>query len=257
MYRGNTRVGDVASPFARDSTIQNAIKQAESQIVTAIRSVEEPMFTDSYFRMASEIPYSHRTSPRSKPASGVEKIDLSGNDNIAWIDMEMSGLDPVKNTILEIAMVITDGNLNLVAEHETLTINQSEQTISEFNEWCRINHERSGLTQRVRESKTTIQDAELELAKFTKRFCHVGRTCLAGNSVYVDKMFLAQHMPFLNSCFHYRVIDVSSVNELCKRWRSDLHVRQPTKLGTHRARMDIYESIRELMFYRKHFFVKK
>jgi oligoribonuclease len=268
MYRGGTRIGDVLSPFKRDSTIQNAIASAQKQIEQRITE-EDPMASDSYFRMATELPYMKKNGPRLPTISGADsRVDLSSTDNIAWVDMEMSGLDLNKHQILEVAMVITDGNLNLVAEHETVTVNHDEQVINDFNDWCKKQHGESGLTERVRQSTKSLRNVESELVQFAKRFCAPnGKTCLAGNTVYMDKLFLEKHMPLLNSCFHYRVIDVSSVSELCKRWRNDIYRSKPAKLTTHRyvivviltcyrARMDIYESIRELMYYRKHFFKK-
>jgi oligoribonuclease len=253
MYRGSTRIGDVISPFKRETTLQRAIEAARQQITQT--PFDDPMENDKYFRMATEMPYtSTKNSARAIAPSG-DRVNLTGYDNIAWIDMEMSGLDPYRNHILEISMVVTDGDLNLVAEHETETISHNEQVIESFNEWCKKQHGESGLTDRVRQSTRSIKDVENDLVQFTQRFCAPnGRTCLAGNTVYMDKNFLHQHMPLLDNMFHYRVIDVSSISELCKRWRVDLYKSKPHKLNTHRARIDIYESIRELMYYRRFLF---
>ncbi|KAL0491248.1 oligoribonuclease [Acrasis kona] len=258
MYRGCVRIGEILSPFKikkidpMAQIVSNEMSKMLGNSVPQLKSsVKQPLIDERYFKMAAENPY---ISSNIKSGINSNAVNLTGSDNIAWVDCEMSGLDPNHHKILEICMVITDSNLNLIAEHETITIHQNEEVISEFNDWCKKQHQESGLTDRVRQSSYTNEQAELDLLQFARRFCAPKRTCLAGNTVYMDKMFLQTCMPNLNDYFHYRVIDVSSISELSKRWRSDLHRKSPNKSNQHRARIDIYESIRELMYYKENFF---
>lgn len=172
-------------------------------------------------------------------------------DRMVWIDLEMTGLDPERNRIIEAAVLITDGNLELIAEGPNLVIHQPEDVLAEMDEWNQKHHKASGLLPRVRASTTTEAEAEAELVAFLKE--HVGEreAPLAGNSVHQDRRFLARYMPTFDAYLHYRIVDVSSVKELVSRWYPAVYGARPGKRGSHRALDDIRESIKELAFYRK------
>ena len=190
--------------------------------------------------------------------------DVDGQDSsvipqsqqrLAWIDCEMSGLSPDEHTILQISCVITELNedLDLVAEHEPLVIHHPAEIISNFSPWCVKNHAKSGLTDMVRQSNVQMKEAEDYLVNFLQKFTRKG-VSLAGNSVYVDKMFLEKHMPRVNDHLHYRLVDVSSVAKLSQALNSVVYRLSPPKEKTHTTRTDIYESIQQLRYLNKHFF---
>jgi len=172
--------------------------------------------------------------------------------NLIWIDLEMTGLIPEKNLILEIATVITDGNLEILAEGPNIAINYPQEKLKGMDQWSLDNHRASGLLERSRNSQYSCSMAEEETLKFIERFCEKGKSPLCGNSVWQDRIFLRIHMPRLESFFHYRNIDVSSIKELVKRWYPSLPPYQKEK--THLALSDIKESINELRYYRKYVF---
>lgn len=176
------------------------------------------------------------------------------NKHLVWMDLEMTGLDPETDVILELATIITDQNLNIVAEGPNLVVHQPDAVLESMNEWCKQHHGESGLTQRVRESALTLEDAEAETLRFVQ--AHVGERVspLCGNSIHQDRRFLVKYMPKLDAWFHYRNVDVSTVKELVNRWYPD--VPQPAKSGQHLALADIRESINELRYYRDRVFVK-
>ncbi len=176
-------------------------------------------------------------------------------DRLVWIDLEMSGLDPARERILEIATIVTDGQLEIIAEGPELVIRQPEELLLAMDEWNRSHHGSSGLTQRVRES--TISEAEAEEATLAFVKAHVGERSapLAGNSVHQDRLFLAKYMPRLERWLHYRNVDVSTVKELVRRWHPKAFEARPSKKASHRALDDIRESIDELRFYRRAVFV--
>lgn len=172
---------------------------------------------------------------------------------LVWIDMEMTGLDPDVDVILEIATVITDAKLEIVADGPVLAIHQSESTLAAMDAWNTEHHTSSGLVDRVRRSEVSVTEAEALTLQFIQR--RVGRHAapLCGNTVWQDRRFLKRYMPVLEDWLHYRIVDVSSVKELARRWRPDL-VDRLTKQNTHRALDDIRESIAELRHYRDTFF---
>ncbi|KAK9141299.1 hypothetical protein Scep_010980 [Stephania cephalantha] len=178
---------------------------------------------------------------------------------LVWIDLEMTGLDVDKDRILEIACVITDGNLTKIFEGPDLVIHQSEECLGNMGEWCQIHHGASGLTKMVRQSKLSEQDAEKQIIRFVKK--HIDSSAvlplLAGNSVYVDLLFLKKYMPNLASLFYHVLVDVSSVKALCIRWYPRDNKRAPSKVNKHRAMDDIKESIQELKFYKENIFKVK
>jgi oligoribonuclease len=171
---------------------------------------------------------------------------------LVWIDLEMTGLDPEKDLILEIATVMTDCRLEPVAEGSNITINQPEELLLSMDEWAITHHEKSGLLDDVKRSSYDCQTAEQETLEFLSIYCKKGESPLCGNSVWQDRQFLKRHMPTLEEFFHYRNIDVSSIKELVRRWYPSLPPYE--KRTSHRALSDIKESINELRYYRKRVF---
>lgn len=174
------------------------------------------------------------------------------DDHLIWIDLEMTGLDPSNDRIIEIATIVTDKDLNVLAEGPVLAIYQSEQVIEAMDEWCTRTHGESGLIQRMRESQVTEADAEQQTIAFLKNWIDKGKSPICGNSICQDRRFLARHMPELEAYFHYRNLDVSTLKELAKRWKPDV-LKKLNKKNTHTALEDIRESIQELALYREHF----
>ncbi len=174
------------------------------------------------------------------------------NNRLIWIDLEMTGLDPVNDKILEIATIITDDELNIIAEGPHLVIHQTDTVLESMNEWCQVQHTLSGLTDAVKASKMSQAEAEDRTLHFLQKYCEPNSTPLCGNSVWQDKLFLQNHMPRLASFFHYRIVDVSSIKLVINRWTKQYKLFK--KGESHRALDDIKESIAELDFYKKNFF---
>ncbi|NQZ56700.1 MAG: oligoribonuclease [Lentisphaeraceae bacterium] len=174
---------------------------------------------------------------------------------LVWLDLEMTGLCPEKDCILEIATIITDGDLNIIAEGPEIVVHQPEEELAKMNAWCVKQHGASGLTEKVRQSEISLAEAEKQTVKFIKK--HTGRTKvpLCGNSIGQDRMFLLRYMPRITNQLHYRMVDVSSIKEMAKRWYPGF--TQYEKKATHRAMDDIRESIAELKHYRELLFVDK
>lgn len=172
--------------------------------------------------------------------------------HLVWLDMEMSGLRPEVDRILEVAVVITDSQLNSLAESEAVAIHQPELVLDGMDAWNKGTHGRSGLIDRVRQSAHSERDAELYLLDFIGRFVPPGKSPLCGNSIGQDRRFMVRYMPELERYFHYRNLDVSTIKELCKRWRPEL-AKGFEKRSAHTALADIRESIDELRYYREHF----
>ncbi|MBY5923066.1 oligoribonuclease [Ferrimonas balearica] len=173
--------------------------------------------------------------------------------NLIWIDLEMTGLDPEENTIIEIATIVTDSELNVLAEGPVLAVHQPESELAKMDEWNVRTHGNSGLTDRVRASKVDMAEAERQTLAFLAQWVPAGASPICGNSVGQDRRFLVKYMPDLEAYFHYRTIDVSTVKELVRRWQPTL-LDQFSKAGTHQALDDIRESIAELSFYRRKVF---
>ena len=171
------------------------------------------------------------------------------NQNLIWVDLEMTGLDPEKERIIEIATIITDTNLNIVAEGPNLIIHQPKELIANMDEWNTNQHGSTGLIKAVHESSVTEQEAEMRTLEFISKFVGHKRSPMCGNTVSHDRRFLAKYMPGVESYFHYRHIDVSSVKELISRWMNDAQTYD--KQGSHRAKDDILESINELKLYKR------
>lgn len=177
--------------------------------------------------------------------------------NLIWIDMEMTGLKPEKDRILEIAIIVTDSNLNILDESTDLVIHQSKIILNRMNLWCRVNHGKSGLTEKVLKSGVSIKNAREKIFKVIKKYCEKKKGVLCGNSIYVDRMFLKKFFPRVEKYLNYRIIDVSSIKELAKRWYPEEvneFLEHKEEDVAHRALDDIKWSINELRFYRETIF---
>lgn len=177
-----------------------------------------------------------------------------GKDFIVWMDLEMTGLDPVNDKIIEMATIVTDAELNIVAEGPCLIINQPSSMFEKMDDWNREHHTKSGLWQKVIESQISQEQAEQSTIEFLKQHVPAGKAPLAGNSIWQDRRFIAAHMPTLDKFLHYRLIDVSTLKEISKRWYPKM--KSWDKKNSHRAFDDIAESINELKHYREQIFVK-
>jgi oligoribonuclease len=172
--------------------------------------------------------------------------------NLIWIDMEMSGLDPDRDRVLEVAIVITNIDLHVVAEAPVLVVHQPDSVLNSMDSWNTSTHARTGLTDRVRASTMTEAQAEQRMLEFVSEYVPPSTSPMCGNSVHQDRRFLARYMPRLESYFLYRNLDVSTLKELARRWRPSL-LDALVKAGKHEALADIHESIDELKYYREHF----
>ena len=184
--------------------------------------------------------------------------DMDKHDRIVWIDLEMTGLDIHEHTIVEVAALITDADLNVLSEGVDVVVHASEEELGRMNEFVTNMHESSGLLAEIRESKVTLKEAEDAVLELIAKHCDSEHPApLAGNSIGTDRGFIREYMPRLDEALHYRMIDVSTVKELARRWAPRVYYHQPEKDMSHRALADIVESIRELDFYRRVLFVAK
>lgn len=174
-------------------------------------------------------------------------------DNLIWIDLEMTGLDPQTDRIIEIATIVTDSQLCIIAEGPALAIHQDEAVLATMDAWNQRQHGESGLLARVRASTVTEADAEQQTLAFLRQHLPAGKSPICGNSICQDRRFLARLMPELEGYFHYRNLDVSTLKELARRWYPGL--KGFSKVSTHLALQDIRDSIEELRFYRERLFV--
>lgn len=175
------------------------------------------------------------------------------NDHLVWIDLEMTGLDPQKERIIEIATVITDSNLNVVSEGPELVIHQSNELLDQMNSWNKEHHGQSGLLQRVKDSQIDEQTAARRTLEFIRQWVPAKKSPLCGNSVHVDRSFLCRYMPELEQHFHYRNLDVSTIKILAQHWAPTV-AAGISKVSAHTALKDIHDSIEELRYYRHHLF---
>ncbi|XLZ72398.1 oligoribonuclease [Massilia sp. SR12] len=172
--------------------------------------------------------------------------------NLVWVDMEMTGLEPDTDRIIEVAMIVTDMHLNVVAEGPVLVIHQSDETLDKMDAWNKGTHGRSGLIDRVKASTVTEEQAEAEFLAFMRQWVPKGKAPMCGNTIGQDRRFMVKYMPKLEAFFHYRNIDVSTLKELGRRWKPEM-VAGFKKAQKHTALADIIESIEELKYYREHF----
>jgi oligoribonuclease len=173
--------------------------------------------------------------------------------NLVWIDLEMTGLDTDRDRIIEVATIVTDAQLNILAEGPVLAVHQSDQVLAGMDEWNTKTHGKTGLTERVRQSTLDEAEAERQTIAFLEQHVAKNKSPMCGNSICQDRRFMYRQMPELESWFHYRNLDVSTVKELAARWAPDL-LNGLTKQNRHEALSDIRESIQELRYYREHFF---
>lgn len=173
--------------------------------------------------------------------------------HLIWIDLEMTGLDTLNDTIIEIATIVTDSELNILAEGPVFAIHTPDIVLNSMDDWNTRQHGQSGLIDRIRRSNVTMAQAESETIAFLSKYVESGRSPMCGNSICQDRRFLARQMPTLERFFHYRNLDVSTVKELAYRWRPDI-LSSFEKKGNHLALDDIRDSIRELRHYKEHFF---
>jgi len=180
------------------------------------------------------------------------EIMTKNNNNLVWLDMEMTGLDPVNDKIIEIAVIVTDPNLEILSEAPVFVIKQDELLLQNMDAWNTNTHSKSGLIEKVKHSTTTEKDAEDQLINFLRPYVDKNKSPMCGNTICQDRRFMATYMPKLEAYFHYRNLDVSVFKELAKRWRPEL-IGKFKKSAKHEALADIKESIEELKFYREHF----
>lgn len=173
-------------------------------------------------------------------------------NNLCWLDMEMTGLSPETDRIIEVAVIITDSDLNVLAQSPVYAVHQSDEVLDAMDEWCTATHGRTGLTQRVRESQYTEAEVEQNLLDFIAAWIPTQASPMCGNSVHQDRRFMQKYMPRLEAHFHYRNLDVSTLKELAKRWNPAV-AKGVVKRGSHKALDDILESIEEMRYYRDHF----
>ena len=177
---------------------------------------------------------------------------MKNASNLIWIDLEMTGLDPNKEKIIEIATIVTDKDLNILAEGPMMAVSQPKSLLDAMDEWCTIHHGDSGLTQRVLDSNVSDAKAEQATINFLRKWIEPGKSPMCGNSIGQDRRFLVRYMPELSDYFHYRNIDVSTLKELATRWKPQI-LDGFSKQSKHLAMDDIRESIQELVYYREHF----
>lgn len=177
---------------------------------------------------------------------------MQNPQNLIWIDLEMTGLNPDTDVIIEMATIVTDSQLNVLAEGPTIAVHQSDEVLAGMDEWNTRQHGGSGLTQRVRDSRVSTAEAEAQTVAFLEQWVPRGVSPICGNSIGQDRRFLVRYMPTLESYFHYRNLDVSTLKELVARWAPELR-EGVKKSGTHLAMDDIRDSITELQYYREHF----
>ncbi|CAN1498624.1 Orn Oligoribonuclease (3'-_5' exoribonuclease) [Burkholderiaceae bacterium] len=186
--------------------------------------------------------------------SGENKVPGNNAEPMIWVDMEMSGLKPDSDRILEIAMIVTDAHLNVIATAPVWVVHQADEVLGGMDAWNKGTHTKSGLVDKVRDSALNEYAVEEQCIAFLKQYVKANTAPMCGNSICQDRRFMARYMPKLEAYFHYRNVDVSTIKELCKRWQPEL-VKGFNKQQAHTALADIMESIEELKYYREHFFI--
>lgn len=181
--------------------------------------------------------------------------NVMNKDNLIWLDMEMTGLSPDTDRIIELAAVITDAELNVLGESPVIVVHQSDAVLDSMDAWNKGTHGKSGLIDKVKASTTDEAEATQQMLAFLKQYVPDGKSPMCGNSICQDRRFMANYMPELEAFFHYRNLDVSVFKELARRWKPALYSGFK-KSSKHTALADVYESIEELKYYREHFIVK-
>lgn len=177
------------------------------------------------------------------------------DDRLVWIDLEMTGLDPHRHVIVEVAALVTDANLNILGEGIDLVVHATKEELAQMDDYVTTMHSENGLLDEIRVSAVTLREAEDAVLNLIKEHCHPEHPApLAGNSIATDRTFIREYMPRLDSALHYRMVDVSTIKELSKRWFPRAYYHQPEKGMAHRALADIVESVRELDYYRRSVF---
>lgn len=177
---------------------------------------------------------------------------MQNAENLVWLDMEMTGLNPEHDRIIEVAMIITDKNLNTLAQSDIFVIHQSDEMMDNMDEWNTATHGRTGLTERVKASSLTEAEVEEKLIAFLQEWVPEKTSPMCGNTIHQDRRFMVRYMPKLENYFHYRNLDVSTLKELARRWRPEI-AKGVIKRGAHQALDDIQESIEEMKYYRDNF----
>jgi len=191
-------------------------------------------------------------SPVAAVNGGATAAAARSEMRMVWIDMEMTGLDPEKERIIEIAAVVTEPDLTIVAEAPVLVIHQSDEILQAMDKWNQSTHAKSGLIDKVKASTLNEAQAQAQMVAFLSKYVPPGKSPLCGNTVSQDRRFMFKYMPDLEAFFHYRTIDVSTIKELARRWQPAL-LKGFEKHSKHEALADIHESIEELRYYREHF----
>lgn len=176
------------------------------------------------------------------------------SNNLIWLDMEMTGLDPINNVVLEVAVVVTDSELNVLAESPSYAIIQPDEELAKMDKWNVGTHTRSGLLERLKTNGVELAVAEAEILKLLKKYLNKGQSPLCGNTIHQDRKFIVRYMPKLEEFLHYRNLDVSTIKELCRRWYPEV-ITGFSKHNKHEALADIHESIAELKYYREKIFL--
>ena len=176
---------------------------------------------------------------------------MESKHNLIWIDLEMTGLEPARDVVIEVATIVTDAELNILAEGPVIAIHQSDEILNGMDDWNTKTHGNSGLVQRVKDSTINEAEAERQTIEFLRQYIGKGVSPMCGNSVHQDRRFMNKYLPELEAFFHYRNLDVSTLKELARRWAPE-KLKGLQKKGTHKALDDIRESIEELKYYREH-----
>ncbi|PXW84716.1 oligoribonuclease [Nitrosomonas sp. Nm84] len=194
------------------------------------------------------------TQLKTLHSKNIKIIMAQDNNNLIWVDMEMTGLNPDTDRIIEVALVVTDSQLNTIAEGPVLVVHQPNEILDGMDKWNKSTHSKSGLIDKIKASRFNEAEVEAQMIEFLKLHVPSGVSPMCGNSICQDRRFMVRSMPHLETYFHYRNLDVSTLKELVKRWKPEI-VSGLTKESKHEALADIYDSINELKYYRQHFIV--